>query len=110
MNNPEISVEELVVLATAAGGSLPLVDVREPGEWVDGHVSWATLVPLRTVPDHLDAFGADNAAEPTYVICKSGGRSHQACAFLAEHDKNVVNVSGGMLDWVRAGHDTVAGL
>ncbi len=102
-------MEELVAVATAAGGPVPLVDVREADEWAAGHVATATHVPLGTVPDHLDVFGADDAGEPTYVICRSGGRSFHACEFAAAQGKNVVNVAGGMMAWVQAGHDVKVG-
>lgn len=105
----EISVDELVALAAEAGGQVPVVDVREPHEWADGHIATAIHVPLGTVPDHLDAFGADDAPEPTYVICKVGGRSMHACEFAAEHGKHVVNVAGGMMAWASAGHDMTVG-
>lgn len=107
----EITVKELAALtatATSEGG-VALVDVREDDEWLDGHVPWAKHVPLGGVPDHLDAFGADAAHEPTYVICRSGGRSLRACEFAVAHGKNVVNVTGGMLAWVDAGHAVETG-
>ena len=101
---PEITVDDLVAL-----GAVRLVDVREDNEWVAGHIASATHVPFATVPEHLDAFGADGASEPTYVICKVGGRSLRACEFVAAQGKNVVNVAGGMMAWQVAGHATVAG-
>ena len=105
----EITAEELVAAATAAGGRVPLVDVRELDEWADGHVEYASHVALNTVPDHLDAFGADGASEPTYVICKVGGRSFRACEFAAAHGKNVVNVAGGMMAWTDGGNAVTVG-
>lgn len=109
MSVQEISVEELVALAQANGGRVPLVDVREPDEWEDSHIEWASHVPLGQVADTLDAFGPDDSDQTVYVICKAGGRSMQACAHLAARNKNVVNVAGGMLDWWEAGHPTVSG-
>lgn len=101
---PEITVDELVRL-----GEVRLVDVREDNEWIDGHIASATHVALGTVPDRLDAFGVDGSAEPTYVICKVGGRSHRACEYAAAQGKNVVNVAGGMMAWQVAGHEIVSG-
>ena len=44
------------------------------------------------------------AQEPLYVICRSGGRSAQACkAFANAGFENVVNVDGGTLAWIAAG-------
>lgn len=98
---PEITVAEL----TDLGPDIVLVDVREPDEWQQARVPFARHVPLGTVPQHLDEFDG----EPTYVICKVGGRSLHACEFLAANGKQVVNVSGGMIAWMAAGLDTVAG-
>ena len=62
----------------------------------------AVLVPLGTVPDHVDAFTGDG---PTYVICRSGGRSMRACEYVAAHldGVDVVNVAGGTLAWIAVG-------
>lgn len=97
----QISVQELAALGSAAR----IVDVREPGEWDQGHIAQAELVPLATVPGNVDRF--DGA--PTYVVCRSGGRSGQACEFLTEHGIDVVNVAGGMLAWAAAGYDIAVG-
>jgi rhodanese-related sulfurtransferase len=97
----EISVQDLVVL----GASARIVDVREPAEWEQGHIATAVLVPLATVPGNLDSFDGD----PTYIVCRSGGRSHQACEFLRGQGRHVVNVTGGMIAWAAAGLDMVTG-
>lgn len=97
----EISVQELAALGTSAR----IIDVREPDEWDHGHIAHASLIPLATVPGQLDQFDAT----PTYVVCRSGGRSSQACEFLGRQGIEAVNVAGGMLAWTAAGFDTVAG-
>ena len=68
-----ISEIEVAALADRVAEGALVIDVREPDEYEAGHVPGALLIPLATVPDHLDRFRAD---QPTYVICKSGGRSH----------------------------------
>lgn len=100
MTIEEISVADLHEL----GPDVVLVDVREDDEWAESHVPYARHVALGTVPDHLDRFSGD----PTYVICKVGGRSHQACEYLAAQGHAVVNVVGGMLAWREAGYTTDA--
>lgn len=101
MTRTEISVQDLA----AIGPSARIVDVREPDEWAAGHIGHATLVPLATVPGHLDAFDV----EPTYVVCRSGGRSAQACDFLRRQGRAVVNVAGGMIAWTAEGFEVVTG-
>jgi rhodanese-related sulfurtransferase len=97
----EITVEELVAL----GPQARIIDVREADEWADAHIPWAEHVPLATVPERLAAFDGT----PTYVICRSGGRSANACEFVAARDLEVANVLGGMLAWERAGFDVASG-
>jgi rhodanese-related sulfurtransferase len=105
MTVQEIDVDELAT-RLASGGRV--VDVREPSEYVQGHVPGAVLVPLATVPEHLEAFAGQG---PTYVICRSGGRSMQACEYLAAADPGLelVNVNGGTMAWIAAGKDVVEG-
>lgn len=104
MTISEIAADELATLS-----DVRIVDVREDDEWIESHLAAAVHVPLGDVPDHLDAFGEDGAADPTYVICKVGGRSQRACEYAAGHGKHVVNVAGGMMAWTMGGHATVSG-
>ncbi len=90
----EISARDLAAL----GDDVRVIDVREPDEWAESHIPHATHVPLGTVPDRLDVFDGS----PTYVICRSGGRSGRACEFASERGLDVVNVEGGMLAWLDA--------
>jgi len=101
VTSAEISVQDLAALGSAAR----IVDVREPDEWAQGHIGHASLVPLATVPGNIATFDGD----PTYVVCRSGGRSGQARDFLRGEGHSVVNVTGGMLAWMAAGFDVVTG-
>ena len=100
----EIPVNELTTLVE--NGSL-VVDVREPDEYESGHIPGAILVPLSTVLTNKSEFESD---ETVYVVCRSGGRSMQACEIL--HDvgiSNVVNVAGGTMGWISLGNEIVTG-
>ena len=99
----EITVDELE--RRLAEGAL-LVDVREPSEYDEARVPGGVLVPLASVPGNVDAFRADG---PALVICRSGGRSMQACEFLAGHGVEAVNVAGGTLAWIASGRDVATG-
>lgn len=99
----EVNVDELDA-ALAAGARL--IDVRERLEYIAGHVAGAVLVPLSVLPDHVESVRSD---EPTYVICKVGGRSLRAAEILAEHGIQVTNVAGGTLAWMASGRPVVAG-
>jgi rhodanese-related sulfurtransferase len=41
-------------------------------------------------------------------VCKVGGRSAQAVAYLQQQGHEVVNLDGGMLDWEAAGRPMVS--
>ncbi len=99
----EVDVEQL---QTALAAGAKLIDVREPHEFDDGHVAGAILVPLKTVPDRIHEFRGE---APTYLICRSGARSHRACEYLAQNGIEAINVAGGMLAWVELGQPVVEG-
>lgn len=100
----EISVNELTTLVE--NGSL-VIDVREPDEYESGHIPGAILVPLSTVLSNTSEFESD---ETVYVVCRSGGRSMQACEMLHEVGvSNVVNVAGGTMGWISLGNEIATG-
>ena len=80
-----------------------LVDVREDDEWAAGHADGAVHIPLGEVPVRLGELGDPTPDRPVYVICRSGGRSARAVAWLAEHDIPAINVGGGTWGWAASG-------
>ena len=91
-----ISTSELAALP----GEPTIVDVREPDEFADAHVSGAVNIPLGQLPGRLHEVPTD---QPVYVMCLSGGRSARASALLAEEGRQAVDVAGGISDWRGAG-------
>jgi rhodanese-related sulfurtransferase len=87
-----------------------LIDVRTPVEFREVHVQIARNVPLDQLDPKALMQARKDATEPLYVICKSGGRSQQACDKLvkAGYDR-VVNVEGGTMACVAAGLLVVRG-
>lgn len=83
---------------------LAVVDVREPFEWVAGHIEGAVHIPLRELPARV----TELPDAQTLVVCKVGARSAQAVAYLAQQGYDVVNLDGGMLDWEAAGRPMVS--
>ena len=77
-----------------------LLDVREQGEWDQGHAPKAHLIPMGQVMDRIDEIPSD---ESIVVICHSGYRSWQVTKALVEAGYDAVNVSGGMEAWQSAG-------
>lgn len=102
----ELPSIDIAALAALGPASVSLFDVRQPDEYEEGHVPGARLVPLADVPDRTGEFPTDG---PVYVVCRSGGRSASAVAFLRSAGVDAVNVDGGTLAWIEAGHPVVEG-
>jgi rhodanese-related sulfurtransferase len=79
-----------------AGEQLNILDVREDEEVATGKIPGAKHIPLGQIPERLNELVKD---KPYYIVCRSGGRSGQACAFLSAKGYDVTNVEGGMLAW-----------
>lgn len=83
-----------------------LVDVRSPAETAQGVIPDAELMPLHLVPLRKDELRSE---APVVVYCRTGARSAQACAFLAQQGhENVHNLAGGIVAWARAAKPIVA--
>jgi rhodanese-related sulfurtransferase len=81
---------------------LDVVDVRDPEEWITGHVPAARLIPLaalRADPEQYLVRG-----RPVAFVCSKGVRSLQA-AKLADRFgyEPIFNLDGGTKGWVAAG-------
>ena len=103
MSIPEV---DIATFAEAHATGVTVIDVREPDEYVEGHVSGAVLIPLGQVPDRVAEVPE---GETVYMVCKVGGRSMRAAEVLAAEGRDVVNVGGGTMAWIDAGHPTIAG-
>ena len=95
-----ITVTELHTLL-ADNYSGMLIDVRESNEHALANIPQARLIPLATLPQHLDSLPRDCEI---LVHCKAGGRSAKAVKFLLDNGfTRVKNVSGGMDAWLEQG-------
>ena len=90
------------------------VDFKEAFESADN----AVLIDVRTAPEvaagkisgalEIDFYGSDftrkilelDRNKAYFMICRSGGRSGQACAFMSQNGfKELYNLAGGMIAW-----------
>jgi rhodanese-related sulfurtransferase len=83
-----------------------LLDVREPDEWAAGHAPDAHHLPMMQVPARLAEIPTD---VDVVVVCRSGVRSGQVVAYLADNGwTNTHNLDGGMHAWAAAGRGVVS--
>jgi hydroxyacylglutathione hydrolase len=79
-----------------------VVDVREPLEWLDGHIAGAVHLPMLEAVRRAAELPANR---PKAVVCAGGLRSSTTISAL----KRLVpgpwfNVTGGMSAWLKAGY------
>ncbi|MDA8193591.1 MAG: rhodanese-like domain-containing protein [Thermaerobacter sp.] len=73
-----------------------ILDVRTPGEFHEGHIPQAELIPLNELGHRLHEVPRDR---PVVTVCRSGARSHTAARHLVQAGFDVKNLQGGMLRW-----------
>ena len=83
---------------------LTVLDVREHVEWQHGRIDGAVHIPLQQLPERADEV---SGVARVLVVCKVGGRSAQATAYLQQIGVDAVNLEGGMLEWSAAGRPMV---
>jgi rhodanese-related sulfurtransferase len=100
---PTVSVDDL-----PSGEEYVLLDVREQDEWAAGHAPSAVHIPLGDLPSRAAELTELADDRPVYVVCRTGGRSARATAWLnAAGVVDAVNVAGGMKSWVTSGRPLV---
>lgn len=80
-----------------------VIDVREPGEYANGHLPEARNIPLARIEERageLDKY----KDSPLLVVCQTGARSASACKQLGKLGfSRVHNLEGGIDAWRTAG-------
>ena len=103
----QMSVEQLHTLRH----DLHVLDVRDQGEWDEGHIKGARHTPYYFIEERLQEQRnglQQYIDEPLAVICGSGERSAIACSILQRHGfTQLFNVLGGMEAWNEEGFETV---
>lgn len=92
---------------------VPVIDVREPGEYAGGRIPGAVNIPRGVLEFEVDGHPAVNCIQdpalghrerPVVLYCRSGGRS----ALAAEALKRLgfaepLSLDGGFMGWADAG-------
>jgi rhodanese-related sulfurtransferase len=92
--------------ASARADGAVAIDVREPGEYLAGHVPGVRLLPMGEVGARLDELPRNT---PLYVICATGNRSLTVTDLLVRQGFDARSVRGGTSAWEAAGHPVIRG-
>lgn len=102
--HPQIPSVTVAELTDPLPEGTSVLDVREPVEWEHGHIEGALHIPMMELTGRLDEMPIGH----TVVVCRVGARSAQVVAYLTQQGHDVVNLEGGMVDWVDAGRPMVS--
>ncbi len=104
----QVDVEE-VHDSLVSGEDFTVLDVREPGEWRQGHIPGAKHVP-RGLLEYLANDELPEKDARIVVHCAVGGRGTLAAKTLQEMGyANVANMQGGTNAWSEKGYELEAG-
>lgn len=92
-----LTAEELKAKIADPQNRAIVIDVREPEEYVEGHIPGVPLVPMGEIPNHAEKWDKN---EEYVFVCRSGNRSLNVALYLKNLGfDNVRNFAGGMLGW-----------
>jgi hydroxyacylglutathione hydrolase len=84
-----------------------LLDVRTAGEYAEGHIKGALLIPVQELQQRMSEVPKD---KQVYVYCRSGVRSVRASNMLVNAGfTRIENVQGGFMAWKDAGYPVEVG-
>ncbi|MFX1250266.1 MAG: rhodanese-like domain-containing protein [Promethearchaeota archaeon] len=86
-----------------------LLDVRTLGEYAEGHIPGAYLIPLDELEERISELPT-NFSHPIIVYCRSGNRSAQASGILDSYGYlDIRNMLGGFDAWVAENYEYETG-
>lgn len=102
-NIKEIDSPELANWLEKEAGSFRMIDVREPAEIAQGTIPGAEAMPMSTLTEQ--SLREMDKSEKTVFICRSGARSGNVVAHLAQQGfDNAYNLRGGVMGWAQNGY------
>lgn len=86
-----------------AGDPVEILDIRSEAELMQGVLPQSQHLPMHLIPLKMADLPRDREV---VLYCRSGARSYQACAYLAQQGvSNVLNLRGGIIDWAQQGYE-----
>ena len=97
--SPFQNLSPMNVVVKMNSDNLMIVDVREPHEFILGHIENALNLPLGKLKDQINTLDKYKNKD-ILLVCQSGTRSAPACkTLLAAGFEKVFNLDGGMQAW-----------
>ena len=94
------AVSPLLAVAKMNDSDTIVIDVREPEEFLKGHIENAINTPLGNLSTHMSKLEA-NKHKAVLIACQTGTRSASAGKLLTKAGfEQVFVISGGMQAWV----------
>ena len=84
------------------GTSFDIVDIREPHEVQQGHLSNSIFIPMNDVPNEYHNL---SMTKPVVVVCAAGMRSWSVAQYLRNQGlDNIWSLENGWVAWSEHGH------
>ena len=81
-----------------SGEKVVILDVREQGEYDEGHIAGSILIPYTEIENKAQEMLPDKDKQ-ILVYCRSGRRSKIAAKILSKLGYTNVKEFGGIIDW-----------
>lgn len=95
--------------AQAQTAGVTVIDVRTPDEFAAGHIEGAINIDVEG-DSFYDGIDALDKTKTYAVYCRTDRRSGIAATEMADAGfTSIYNLDGGIVDWVNAGYELVAG-
>lgn len=93
----KVSANQLGLLTNNQNAEV--IDLREPKDFNQGHISGSRNIPYSRLKDHMDELKA--ATHPLVFVCKMGTIAGSAVAQL--HKPDAYRLDGGIMSWQSQG-------
>ena len=104
-----VSPDDAAATIADAPDGLVILDVRTQEEFDEGHIEGAVVLDFYR-DDFADELATFDPDVPYVLYCRSGNRSSQARAIMADLGfQSVDDVDGGIVGWEQAGLPVVTG-
>ncbi|MDR2244493.1 MAG: rhodanese-like domain-containing protein [Burkholderiales bacterium] len=100
--SPATGVSTLEAIKLINAGGVVVIDVRDSAAYAEGHLGSATNIPLAEIRGKLPEL-RKKSPKNVLVYCDRGQKSLTAAKILAEADKTIHNLKGGLAAWKEAG-------